>query len=50
MHEVGSAGLSEVKVKVKVEGVPLVFERKALHLVSAFQVAMKKGGKVVSWT
>jgi len=45
VHEVGSGGSSEVEV----EGVLLVFERKALRLVSAFQVAMKNGGKVVGW-
>ena len=45
MHEVGSAGSSEVKVK----GVLLVFKRKMLHFVGAFQVAMKNGGKVVGW-
>ena len=38
------------KVEVEVEGVLLVFERKALRLVSAFRVAMKKGGKVVGRT
>jgi len=45
VHEVRSAGSSKVKDK----GVLLVFERKALHLVGAFQVAMKNGGKVVGW-
>ncbi len=27
----------------------MVFERKALRLIGAFRVAMKKGGKVVGW-
>ena len=45
VHEVGSGGSSEVGV----EGVLLVFKRKMLHLVGAFRVTMKNGGKVVSW-
>ena len=45
VNEVGSAGSSNVEV----EGVLLVFERKVLHLVCAFRVAMKNGRKVVSW-
>ena len=46
VHKVGSAGSSDVEV----EGVLLVFERKAVRLVGAFQVTMKKGGKVVGRT
>jgi len=45
VHEVRGAGSSDVKV----EGVLLVFERKALRLVGAFRVAMKNGRKVVGW-
>jgi len=45
MNEVRSAGSS----KVEVEGVLLVFERKALRLIGAFRVTMKNGRKVVGW-
>jgi len=47
VSDVGGAGLGKVEVEVK--GVLLVFERKPLHLVGAFRVAMKNGRKVVGW-
>jgi len=46
VHEVGSASSSNIEV----EGVLLVFKRKTLRLIGAFQVAMKNGRKVVGWT
>ena len=45
MSDIGGAGSSEVKVK----GVLLVFERKALCLIGAFGAILKNGRKVVCW-
>ena len=42
----GGAGSSEVEVKV----VLLVFERKALRLISAFGVILKNGRTVANFT
>jgi len=45
VSDIGGASSSEVKV----EGVLLVFERKALRLVGAFGAILKNGRKVVCW-
>src|SRR5260221_10517795 len=45
VSDVGGAGSSEGEV----EGVLLVFERKALRLVGAFGAVLKNGRKVVGW-